>query len=110
GIKLDATGHKGSGGGTIANLNYACRMSTLGVGSVSAINIDAAALALSRISERMGVNIDAILGHSFLKKRIVQFDYLQSVVRFLDRSPASSGSSKAVTLPFRYKDNVLIDG
>jgi len=110
GIKLGSTGHKSSGGGTVANLNYACKMSTLSVGSISATSVEAAAIDLSRVSERMGVHVDAILGYSFLKKRIVQFDYPRSVVRFLDRSPAHGDSRDAATVPFRYKDNVLIDG
>ena len=109
GIKIGSTAHKSSGGGTTANLNYACKLSTLGVGTISANDVDAAAIDLSKVSERMGIHIDAVLGYSFLKKRIVQFDYPSFVVRFLDRSTALNAGN-AVTLPFRYKDDVLIDG
>ncbi|PYS88289.1 MAG: hypothetical protein DMF62_10195 [Acidobacteria bacterium] len=108
GIKIGSTGRKSTGGGTEVNLNYACKMSTLGVGSITATNVEAAALDLSRVSERMGAPISAIIGYSFLKKRIVQFDYPRSTVRFLDRSPSTIRD--AVSLPFRYKYNVLIDG
>ncbi len=83
-------------------------MSTLGVGSILATDIEAAAIDLSKVSERMGAHIGAILGYSFLKKRIVQFDYPRSMVRFLVKSPAPIHDS--VTVSFRYKDNVLIDG
>jgi hypothetical protein len=82
--------------------------STLGIGAISASDVAAAAIDLSKVSERMGVRVDAVLGYSFLKKRIVQFDYPSLVVRFLDRSTASKVGN-AVTLPFRYKDDVLID-
>jgi predicted aspartyl protease len=109
GIKFGSTGRNSSGGGTDINLNYPCKMSTLGVGSISAANVDAAAIDLTKVSERMGIHIDAVLGYSFLKKRIVQFDYPRLIVRFLDRSPVTSGIRNAVTIPFRYKDNVLID-
>lgn len=90
GIKLGTTGRKSTGGGTDVNLNYACKISTLGVGPITATNVEAAALDLSRVSERMGAHIAAIIGYSFLKKRIVQFDYPRSVVRFLDRSPSTA--------------------
>jgi predicted aspartyl protease len=110
GITPGSKGHKTSGGGTETNLNYSCKFSTLGVGSIVAVNVDAAAINLSKVSERMGAQIDAILGHSFLNKRIVQFDYPHNVLRFLDHPPARSDAQNGVSLPFRYKDNVLIDG
>lgn len=110
GIKLGSKGHKSSGGGTDVNLNYACKLTTLGVGPVSATNVEAGAIDLSKVSERMGAPISAILGYSFLKKRIVQFDYPNSIVRFLDRPAAVGGDHNSVSLPFRYKGNVLIDG
>ena len=108
GIKLGSKGLETSGGGTDANKSYACKLSAVGVGAIVATDVDAAAIDLSKISERMGGPIGAILGYSFLKKRIVQFDYPRSVVRFLDRAPDAAAGS--VTRPFRYKDNVLIDG
>jgi len=110
GIKLGSKAHKSSGGGSGVNLNYACKFTTLGVGTVSATNIEAAAIDLSKVSEKMDEHIDAILGYSFLNKRIVQFDYPNYIVRFLDRSAAISGDHSIASLPFRYKDNVLIDG
>ena len=110
GIKIGTTAHKSSGGGTDSNLNYACKISSLRVGGVSATNVDAAAIDLSKVSEKMGLPIDAILGYSFLKKRIVQFDHSRSIVRFFDRSPTAGAAGSSVTLPFRYKDDVLIDG
>ena len=110
GIELGKKAHKSAGGGTDVNLTYACKLPGVVMGDIKATNIEAGAINLSKVSERMGVNIDAILGYSFLKKRIVQFDYPRSVVRFLDR-PLDPGRAKnAVTLPFRFKHDVLIDG
>src|SRR3954454_2712628 len=110
GIEFGSKGHKSSGGGTDTNLNYSCKLSTLGVGSIVAVNVDAAAINLSKVSERMGAQIDAILGYSFLKKRIIEFDFPRRVVRFLERSAARASTQNGVTLPFRYKDDVLVDG
>jgi predicted aspartyl protease len=109
-IKLDRKGRKSAGSGTEINLNYACKFTEVSIGTIRAADVEAAAIDLSRLSDRMGVQIDAILGYSFLRKRIVQFDYPRSVIRFFERSPIQSGGQRTVTVPFRYKDNVLIEG
>lgn len=110
GIELSTKSHRSAGGGTDVNLTYACKMSKVTVGNFAAADVEAGAINLAKVSERMGVNIDAILGYSVLKKQIVQFDYPRSVVRFFERPPARGAVPNAVTLTFRYKDNVLIDG
>jgi len=115
GLKLRSTGHKGSGGGTDVNLAYETKFSLIEVATLTAKNVDAAAIDLSRISERMGIPIHGVLGQSFLKDRIVQIDYPHGLVRFVERSPFSKTPGQPngptfTTVPFRYKDNVLIDG
>src|SRR5262249_35123364 len=90
GIKLDDKGHKGSGGGTDVNLSYLCKFTSLGVGTITANNVWAAAIDLTKVSDKMGIHIDAILGQSVLNKRIVQFDYPHGVLRFLDASPTTA--------------------
>ena len=110
GIELGTKAHKSSGGGTDVNRTFACKMPSVLVGSLAASDVEAGAIDLTKVSERMGMKIDAILGYSFLKKRIVQFDYPMSVVRFLDSAPDRAGTKSGVTLPFRLKHEVLIDG
>ena len=115
GLKLDSTGQQGMGGGTSMNLTYETRVPLLEVGNLTAKNIEALAIDLSKISQRLGKPIHGILGHSLLNNRIVQIDYPQRVVRFYSKSPLAQASnqpntSKYTMLPFRYADNVLIDG
>lgn len=112
GLKIKAAGHQGSGGGTDVNLAYETRLPLVEVGGIRATNIDAAAIDLSKISERGGKVIHGILGQSFLNKRIVQFDYPKSIVRFYEKSPYPKGppnTPKLTTVSFHYNDNVLID-
>jgi predicted aspartyl protease len=107
GIKRSNKGQQGSGGGTDRNLAYECKFATVELGDLKATNVAAAALDLSRISERMGRHIDGVLGHSLLNKRIVQFDYPHGIVRFYDEAPVVSG--RGTTVKFHYSGNVLID-
>ncbi|HEX3101418.1 MAG TPA: retroviral-like aspartic protease family protein [Pyrinomonadaceae bacterium] len=114
GLKLNAVGRQASGGGTSVNLAYQTKFSILDIGGLEARNIDAAAIDLSAVSEGMGKKIHGVLGQSLLNKRIVQFDYPKSIVRFYARSPFSKSSAQPntpthTTVSFRYDDNVLID-
>jgi predicted aspartyl protease len=107
GIRRSSKGQQGDGGGSDKNLAFDCKFKSLHLGGLTATNIDAAAIDLRKISERMGKHIDGVLGHSLLNKRIVQFDYLHSIVRFFEKAPTPADG--ATTLKFRYSDNVLID-
>ena len=107
GIRHSGKGHQSNGGGTEKNLSYECKLRNVEIGSLKAGTIDAAAIDLSKVSERMGKHLDGVIGYSLFKGRIVQFDYPKSVVRFFDSEPKYS--SHATILKFRYQDNVLVD-
>lgn len=114
GLKLNAVGKQASGGGTSANLGYQTKFPIVDIGRLQAKNVDAAAIDLSTVSERMGKKIDGVLGQSLLNKRIVQFDYPKAIVRFYTRSPfpkttVQPNTATHTTLSFHYDDNVLID-
>ncbi|HYY95847.1 MAG TPA: retropepsin-like aspartic protease, partial [Pyrinomonadaceae bacterium] len=73
------------------------------------------AIDLSKTSAALGKPIQGILGHSLLNHRIVQIDYPKRVVRFYSKSPSPKTAdrpnvSRRTTLPFRYHDNILIEG
>ncbi len=113
GLKTSEVGQKGSGGGTSINLAYQTRLSLVELGGLLAKDVNAAAIDLSKLSERMGKTIHGVLGHSLLNKRIVQFDYPKNIVRFYERSPFPKTSEPNTqlrsTFPFRYRENLLID-
>jgi predicted aspartyl protease len=114
GLKLDPVGREGVGSGSGVNLAYETRLSAVEMGSLTAKDIEAVAIDLSKMSARLGKPIHGILGHSLLNNRIVQIDYPKRVIRFYSKSPFAkapmeSNSAKRTVLHFRYADNVLID-
>lgn len=114
GLKLNSTGHQGSGSGASVNLAYQTKLPLVDVGPLQAKNINALAIDLSKISERIGKPIHGILGQSLLNKRIVQIDYPKRIVRFYSKTPFPKTSdrpdtAKHTTLAFRYDDDVLVD-
>ena len=114
GLKLHPLGKEISGGGTDSPLGYYTQLPLVEVGAFSAKNVDALAIDLSKVSERLGRPLHGVLGHSVLNGRIVQIDYPNRVVRFYAHSPLSKSTEQATTskrmvMSFRYVDNVLID-
>jgi len=114
GLKLDPVGRQGAGGGTSINLAYETKLPLLEIDGLTVKNIEALAIDLSRISQRLGKPIHGVLGHSLLNNRIVQIDYPQRVVRFYSKSPFAKAANqpntpKRTVLSFRYADDVLID-
>lgn len=114
GLNLDPVGKPATGGGTRLNLTYATRLPLAEVGKLTVRNIEALAVDLSKISERLGKPLHGVLGHSLLNHRIVQIDYPNRVLRFLPQHPSPKGVNQANTpkhtaVSFRYADNVLID-
>ena len=87
GLKLNPIGQQATGGGTSVNLTYETELLLVEVGSLKAKNVEALAIDLSKISERLGKPLHGILGHSLLNNRIVQIDYPKRVVRFYSKSP-----------------------
>jgi len=108
GLKLVPLGKPATGGGTDVNPTYGTELSLVEVGGLTAKDLEAIAISLSKISDRLGKPLHGVLGHGLLHGRIVQIDYPNRVVRFYSASPISKGPTRTV-MPFRYKDNVLID-
>lgn len=115
GLKIDSTGHQGSGGGTEKNPAYETKLPVLELGGLKASNIDALAVDLSKMSAVLGRPLQGVLGYSLLKDRVVQIDYPRHVARFYPKSPFPKTAHPAngprlTTLPFRYEDYILVDG
>src|ERR1043165_9541043 len=111
GLKLHPVGKEISGGGTDANSGYYTQLPLVELGDFTAKNVDALAIDLSKMSERLGKPLRGVLGHSVLNGRIVQIDYPNHVVRFYSQPLFSKGANtpKRSVLSFRYADNVLLD-
>ncbi len=115
GLKIAASGQQGSGGGTSANLIYETSFPVLQLGGLTATNVDAVAMDLSKISSALGRPISGVLGYSLLKRRIVQINYPDRKLRFYTSAPPCAGAAlshhpKCTKLSFRYKDDILATG
>ena len=114
GLKLIPLGSKLVGGGTEPQKVYGAYLPLVELGPLTVKNIEAVAIDLSKVSERLGKPLHGVLGHSLLKGRIVQIDYPNRTIRFYSqspfaKSPKQSNTSNRTALSFRYVDNVLID-
>src|SRR6185503_13910348 len=111
GLKLDPIGRQAEGGGTGVNLAYETKLPLLEVSNLTAKNVQAVAMDLSQVSGRLGKPIHGILGHSFLKGRVVQIDYQTQRIRFYSKSQPPEANQpntlKRTVLPFRYEDSIL---
>jgi len=113
GLKIAGKGFQGSGGGTDKNQAYPTELALIEVGNLVARNIPAAAIDLSKPSQRLGRQLHGVLGYSLLKNRIVQIDYAKLVVRFYTGSPIiksemRQNKASRMALPFRLVDGLPV--
>jgi predicted aspartyl protease len=80
--KVVATGKK-------ENAVFLTTLSQVELMSLTAKNLLAAATDFSKISQRVGMAVNGVLGYNFLQNRIVQFDYPKRIARFYSVSPFS---------------------
>ena len=115
GLKLQPLRARASGGGTEASAIYGTRLPVVELGPLTVENLETVAIDLSKMSERLGKPLHGVLGHGFLNGRIVQIDYPGRKLRIYSRSlfakaAGQLNTSNRAVLPFRYDDNVLLDG
>lgn len=96
-----------AGGGTGRNPARETRIPRVGVGALQASDVEALALDLSQVRDTLHRPIRAVLGHSLLAGRVVQFDYPRRRIRFLAAMPPEL---EAGALGFRDEGEILIDG
>jgi predicted aspartyl protease len=115
GLDIGSRGSTAVGGGTEKNLIYPTRLPSVELGPVTARDVVAATIDLSKLADRIGRPIHGVLGYSFLKDRIVQIDYAHSKLRFLAESPyprinLAPNTVNIIAFPMRREDgDVLID-
>jgi len=113
GLQIGANGSPASGGGTEANIVYPTRLGTVEIGAISARDITAATIDLTKIGAGIGKPIHGVLGFSFLKDRIIQIDYANSKLRFFPVSPyprieLTPNTVNTIALAFRREDGEVI--
>src|SRR5262245_46371607 len=115
GLAVGSKGATASGGGTEANTAYPARLPNVELGNVTARDVSAATIDLTKLGGRIGKPVHGVLGYSFLKDRIVQIDYPNQKLRFFTESPYpriqfGPNTVNIISFPFRFEDgNVIID-
>ena len=115
GLAVGPKGATASGGGTEANTVYPTRLPNVELGNVTAREVSAAAIDLTKLGARIGKPVQGVLGYSFLKDRIVQIDYANQKLRFFTETPypriqLGPNTVNIISFPFRFEDgNVIID-
>lgn len=113
GLLVGAKGATATGGGTEKNTVYPAQLPIVELGAVTAKDIAAATLDLTKLGERIGKPIHGVLGYSFLKDRIVQIDYPNQKLRFFTESPYprikfGPNTVNIIAFPFRYEDGEMM--
>ena len=114
GLKMGSKGYQGTGGGTDINLVYPTSIPSVELGTVTAKEVYAAAINLTKLSGKLGKPIHGVLGYSFLRNRIFQIDYAALTIRFYAETPYpgaqnSPNTANRTVLAFRYESDVLVD-
>jgi hypothetical protein len=103
---IGETSGTGSGKGTAA---YPATIDGLAIGGRDFGPVEALATDVSPISAHYGRRLDAVLGYSFLKDKIVLVDYPAHTVTFLDRAGDASASTKACRTHWTTRMDMLKD-
>jgi len=115
GLSIGSNGAPASGSGTEANTTYPTMFPTIELGSITAKQIPAATIDMSKISARIERPIAGVLGFSFLKERIVQIDYGNLKLRFFAESPypriqMAPNTVNTIAMTFKREDgDVIVD-
>ena len=113
GLLVGAKGATAIGGGIEKNTVYPAQLPIVELGAITAKDIAAATVDLTRLGERIGKPIHGVLGYSFLKDRIVQIDYPNQKLRFFTESPypriqLGPNTVNIIAFPFRYEDGEMM--
>jgi predicted aspartyl protease len=115
GLSIGSNGAPASGSGTEANTTYPTMFPTVELGSITAKQIPAATIDMSKISARIDRPIAGVLGFSFLKDRIIQIDYGNLKLRFFAESPypriqMAPNTVNTIAMTFKREDgDVIVD-
>jgi len=99
GFKLREIHGQITGGGSERPKVYLTRLEGVELGSLRARDLQAVAIDLSKIQNRLGTEVQGVLGHDFLAGRVLQIDYPAKVLRFF-RSSSALPSAKNVQALF----------
>lgn len=99
-----------TGGGSERPEIYVTKLPSLVVNPLSARDLQAVALDLSKLRQGLSTEIQAVLGSDFLAGRILQIDNPKNVIRVYPSSFLSLSDTRGnrVILPFKIEDDHLV--
>ena len=115
GLSIGSSGARASGSGTEVNTTYPTILPTVELGAITAKQVAAATIDMSKISARIERPIAGVLGFSFLKDRIIQIDYGNLKLRFFVESPypriqMAPNTVNTIAMNFRREEgDVIVD-
>jgi predicted aspartyl protease len=115
GLSIGSTGAPAAGAGTEVNTTFPTIFPTVELGVITAKQVTAATIDMSKISARIERPIAGVLGYSFLKDRIVQIDYGNLKLRFFAESPypriqMAPNTVNTIAMNFRREEgDVIVD-
>jgi predicted aspartyl protease len=115
GLSIGSSGAPASGAGTEVNTTFPTMFPSVELGSITAKQVPAATIDMSKISARAERPIAGVLGYSFLKDRIVQIDYGKLKLRFFPESPfpriqMAPNTVNTIAMTFRREEgDVIVD-
>ncbi len=83
---------------------YETLMQSVDVGEVHSPRIAAMAISLSKLGERLGRQVQGVLGYDFLSDKVIQIDYVRGRLKFLNNGVADIIAASKV----RGKDSVIL--
>ena len=102
-----------TGGGSERPKVFLTRLEGVQLGSLQVRNLQAVAIDLTKIQNRLGIQVQGVLGHDFPAGRVLQIDYPAKVLRFYRSSSALPRATNAqAVFPFRVGEDgdILLDG
>jgi hypothetical protein len=97
-----------SGAGTSKRAGRRTTVPELAIGSLKVQSLEAVAIDLSGMSGTLGRPLGGVLGFSLLRDRVVQIDYFQRRVRFLNDSAPSVAAGKGFTFPMVFHEGSVL--
>jgi hypothetical protein len=97
-----------AGAGTSKRTGRRTTVAEVAIGGLEVQDLEAVAIDLSAMSDALGRPLGGVLGFSLLKDRVVQIDYFQRRVRFLNNSAPSAAAGKGFTFPMVFHEGSVL--
>jgi aspartyl protease len=114
GLRLRKIAGDVTGGGSEHPQVFLTKLARVELGTLPARDLQAVAIDLTKIRDRLGKDIQGVLGKNFLSRRIIQIDFPKGVLRFYQSSFLSDNAKNGrVILPFTFDEDdgcIVIQG